>query len=175
MTLTLRSSFVAVALSASVLVGAAACGSGDGGGTASAQGGDAPAGVVSVSDATIDWPANPSVAAVRMVVRNDTPTADTLTAVSSPIAASATVHRTETDAAGRSTMEPEPRLAIPARSSVTFAPSGLHVMLTGITEDLQVGDKVKLTLTLEHAGKVQATARVVEPGSSGDAGGAHVH
>ena len=175
MTLTLRSSFVAVALSASVLLGTAACGSGDGGGTASAQGGDAPAGVVSVSDATIDWPANPSVAAVRMVVRNDTPTADTLTAVSSPIAASATVHRTETDAAGRSTMEAEPRLAIPARSSVTFAPSGLHVMLTGITEDLQVGDEVKLTLTLEHAGKVHATARVVEPGSSGDAGGAHVH
>ena len=43
MTLTLRSSFVAVALSASVLLGTAACGSGDGGGTASAQGGDAPA------------------------------------------------------------------------------------------------------------------------------------
>lgn len=176
MTFPLRSSFVALALGVCVVMAAAACGADDGGGSASAQGtGDAPRSV-SVVDATIDWPANPSVAAVRMVVRNGTATGDTLLSVSSPIAETATVHRTATDSEGRSIMEPEPRLAIPARSSVFFAPSGLHVMLSGITDDLQVGDDVDLVLTFERAGEVQATARVVEPGSTGgNAEGTHDH
>jgi len=168
MTPSLRPTLVAVALGTFLLVGAAACGSGDGGGKASAQGEDGAKGAVTVEHATIDWPANPSVAAVRMVVRNRTATADTLRSVSSPVAETVTVHRTETDDEGRSVMTAEDDLAIPARSSVTFAPGGLHVMLTGITEDLQVGDDVDLTLTFEHAGTVTATAKVVEPGSAGD-------
>ena len=154
-----RSLFAALAVAACLALGATACGSE--GATAPA----AAAGSVSVEQATIDWPANPKVAAVRMVVRNDTATADVLVGVSSPVARSVTVHRTETDAAGRSTMVEQARLAIPARSSVTFEPAGLHVMLTGITADLAVGDDVELTLTFEHAGEVTATATVVAPGS----------
>lgn len=176
MTPSLRSTFTALALGACLLVGVTACGSGDGGGTASAQGQDRAVGKVSVVDATIDWPANPSIASVSMVVRNGTARADTLRSVDSPVAESATVHRTGTDAEGRSTMTPEPELAIPARSSVTFQPGGLHVMLTGITADLQVGDEVDLTLRFEHAGTVTTVATVVEPGTEGDdPDGSHDH
>jgi copper(I)-binding protein len=170
---TSRTSLVAVVLGAFLLVGAAACGSGDGG-SASAHGGES--GRIQVHDATIDWPANPKTAAVRMVVDNGTGTDDTLVSVSSPIAARTTIHRTETDDAGRSTMTEQEDLPVPADSEVTFAPGGLHVMLTGITKDLQVGDEVALTLTFEHAGPVEATAEVVEPGSVGDdPGGSHDH
>ena len=176
MTPSLRSTLVAVALGTFLLVGAAACGSGDGGNSAAAQGDDQPTGSIVVEDATVDWPANPSVAAVRMVVRNGTAKPDTLLSVSSPVAKTATVHRSDTDAEGRATMTPEDELAIPARSAVTFEPGGLHVMLTGITEDLQVGDDVDLSLTFEHAGTVTATAEVVEPGTAGDATeGSHDH
>lgn len=170
---TSRTSLVAIVLGAFLLVGAAACGSGDGG-SASAQGGDA--GTVHVRDATVDWPANPSKAAVRMVVANDTDVDDTLISVQSPVAKTTTIHRTETDDAGRSTMVEQEDLAVPAGSEVTFAPGGLHVMLTGITDDLQVGDEIALTLTFEHAGAVKATAEVVEPGSVGDdTEGTHDH
>lgn len=169
MTPALRSSFAALLVAAALLLGTTACSS-DGGTTKAAA-----AGAVSVEDATVDWPANPSVAAVRMVVRNDTAQADTLVAVASPVATSATIHRTETDAAGRSTMTPQQRLPIPARSSVTFRPGGLHVMLTGITDDLAVGDTVKLTVTFEHAGPVTVTAKVIEPGTAGATGGSHDH
>lgn len=121
---------------------------------------------LSVADATIDWPANPSTAAVRMVVRNGTGSSDALVGVSSPIAGAATVHRSEVDDEGRSVMTAQPRLEIPARSSVTFEPNGLHVMLTGITADLAVGDEVPLTVTFEDAGDVTVSATVIEPGSS---------
>jgi len=170
---TARTLLAAAALGAFLLVGAAACGSGDGG-SASAQSSDP--GTLRVEDATIDWPANPTTAAVRMVVENGTDTDDTLVSVSSPVAKTTTIHRTETDDAGRSTMTEQKDLPVPADSEVTFAPGGLHVMLTGITEDLQVGDEVALTLTFEHAGTVEATARVVEPGSAGDdTEGSHDH
>lgn len=170
---TARTPLLAFVLGAFLLVGVAACGSGDGR-SASAQAGDG--GTVHVQDATIDWPANPTKAAVRMVVANDTGTDDRLVSVSSPVAEQTTIHRTETDAAGRSTMTEQEDLPVPARSEVTFAPGGLHVMLTGITRDLQVGDEVDLTLTFEHAGRVDATAEVVEPGSVGDdSEGSHDH
>lgn len=173
MTPTFRSPLVAAALGALLLLSAAACGSGDGG-RASAQAGDG--GTVHVEDATIDWPANPTQGAVRMVVANDTRSDDALVAVSSPVAEHTMIHRTETDDAGRSTMTAVDRVPVPAGSEVTFAPGGLHVMLDGLTEDLQVGDQVDLTLTFERAGTVQATAEVIEPGSAGDdTGASHDH
>lgn len=155
MTTTLRSLALAAlaVVAASLLAG---CG-GDGAGADGAS--------VRVTDATIDWPANPEVAAVRFVVHNDTGEADELVGVTSPVSGSAMVHRSETDDEGRATMTMLPELEIPARSSVTFEPGGLHVMLSGITEDLQVGDPVEVTLSFAAAGDVTVTAEVVEPGS----------
>ncbi len=175
MTPSLRSTLVAVALSAFLLVGAVACGSGNGASSASAQGAEPP--TVHADEATVDWPANPSVAAVRMLVRNGTASDDRLLAVASPVARATSIHRSATDGQGRATMEPQDDgVAIPARSTVTFEPGGLHVMLTDLVVDLKVGDEVTLTLTFEHAGAVTATAKVVEPGSAGDdPGGSHDH
>ena len=149
-----RSLLTAVAI-ATCLTPAAACGSSD----AAIEGG------IRVEQATIDWPANPSVAAVRMVVHNDGPEADALVGVTSPIARSATVHRSATDGEGRASMDMVAGLAIPARSKVSFEPGGLHVMLTGITDDVQVGDDVEVALTFEQAGEIVVEAEVVEPGS----------
>lgn len=126
-------------------------------------------GKLRVVDATIDVPVNPSTAAVRFVIANDTATADTLTGVSTDVG-SAAVHRSAVDAEGRATMSPVPSMAIPARSRVTFAPGGLHVMLTGLRQELRVDETVKLTLTFTRAGTRTVTARVVEPGSTPDAG-----
>ena len=148
-------------LIALVAVSLAACGSNSN--SSSATGG----GEICVVDATIDVPVNPSTAAVRFVIHNDTATADTLTGVSSDVG-SAAVHRSDVDSEGRSTMQPVPSLAIPARSQVTFAPGGLHVMITGLTRELRVDDTVKLTLTFTRAGTRTVEARVVEPGSIPD-------
>lgn len=168
-----RSTLAAVALGALLVFGAAACS--DGSGRAGAQPEATPT-RVEVVGATIDWPANPSVAAVRMQVRNATARDDRLVSVSSSVAASSSIHRSGTDDQGRSTMRSVDGVAIPARSTVTFEPGGLHVMLSDLQEDLAIGDEVTLDLTFERAGVVEARAKVVEPGSAdGDTGGSHEH
>jgi copper(I)-binding protein len=147
------------------LVGAVAALGACSGGSADEQagpGGPGGSGIV-VEDATIDWPANPEVAAVRMRIRNLDATEDALVGASSPIASSAMVHRTDIDAEGRAVMQTSEQVPIAARSTVTFEPSGLHVMLSGITEELAVGDEVQLDLIFREAGTITATATVVEP------------
>lgn len=153
-----RPSIALLALAVLAVAGLASCG---GGGGAPAAGA---AGVISVSDATIDWPANPEIAAVRMVVHNRTGEADALIAIATPIGR-AEVHRTDVDDAGTASMTRTDRLEVAARSTVTFEPSGLHVMVTQIETELEIGDDVPLTLTFEEAGEIDATATVVEPGS----------
>lgn len=168
-----RSTLAAVALGALLVFGAAACSEGDA--RAAAQS-DAARTPIVVVGATIDWPANPSVAAVRMQVRNGTASDDRLVSVASSVAGASSIHRSGTDDQGRSTMQPVDGVAIPARSTVTFEPGGLHVMLSDLQEDLAIGDEVTLDLTFEHAGVVEARAQVVEPGSAdGDTGGSHGH
>ncbi|WP_195210333.1 copper chaperone PCu(A)C [Actinomarinicola tropica] len=114
---------------------------------------EAQAGVLSISAARVDRPANPDVAAVRLTIENGTGTSDALVAVSSPDAARASVHRSGVDDAGRATMEPVERLELPAGEAVEFAPGGLHVMLEEPVSDLQVGDEISLTFTFENAGE----------------------
>lgn len=146
-----------VILGTALLVGLAACGS-------VANGDEEPALVV--IDASLDRPVNPALAAIRFEIHNRTATADTLVGVSSPDG-SASIHRSDVDDQGRSTMTPVDRIAVPARSTVVFAPGGLHVMLDGITRDLQVGEAVPLVLEFEHHGAVQVDVAVVEPLSAG--------
>lgn len=57
-------------------------------------------------------------------------------------------------------MEPIARLEIPAGGTVQLAPGGYHIMLIGLTKDLNVGDTVQVTLKFENAGDVTVTAQV---------------
>lgn len=153
----LRPTAALLALVLAMGAGLAACGSGDGA---------AASGTLAVEDVTVDRPINPAQTAVRLVVDNASATADTLEAVTSPVAADVSVHRSTTDDRGLSSMEAVDGLAIPARSKVTFEPGGLHVMLEDLTGDLAVGDAVPLTFTFAHAGKVQVSGTVTEPGAT---------
>ena len=157
---------LAVLALATVLAG---CGSA--GGRASATPRD---GKLRVTDARVDYPANPSVAAAYFTIRNGTAAADVLESVSTPIA-SASVHRSTTDDQGRSTMEPVAELRIPAGSTVAFESGDLHVMLQGVTASLEVGDEVPLTLRFRTAGKVEVRAEVVAPGSATEEDAHHDH
>lgn len=131
---------------------------------------------VHVEHATVDVPPLPEQAAVRMEVVNGTAQDDELVEARSSVADHVSIHRSDTDAAGRATMTAVARLSVPARSTVTFEPGGLHVMLTGIHRPLEVGERIPLRLRFERAGWVQAQVAVQAPGSSsaGEEGG-HDH
>lgn len=148
---------LACALSAVAVVGLIGC-SGDGG-PAQATGS------LRVIGATVDVPANPVQASVRFIVDNRSDVADELVAVSSPVAGTSDIHRSEIDDRGVASMEPVEGLAIPPRSKVSFEPGGLHVMLRDLDEPLQAGQAFAVELTFAEAGIRTVEVQVVEPGS----------
>lgn len=149
---------VVVSAACALVVPLAACGSGSG--SAEAQG------TLRVTEATVEVPPNPQIAAVRFVVDNGAATDDTLVGVSSPEAGAVAIHRSGVDAAGRATMVEVERLEIPARSRVTFEPGGLHVMLTGVRRSLRVGQTIPIRLTFAEAGTRTVRVEVIEPGTT---------
>lgn len=54
------------------------------------------------------------------------------------------------------------RIAVPAGSTVSLAPGGLHIMLIDLATDLQPGDRFELTLVFEAAGERSVTVEVRE-------------
>lgn len=87
---------------------------------------------------------------------------DTLIGVTTDIAR-ARMHRTEL-VAGLERMRPVDRVPIDAGEELRFAPGGAHVMLSGLTRPLAVGDTFELRLQFERAGERVITATVVDYG-----------
>jgi copper(I)-binding protein len=148
-----------VILASALLLAVSACGSGAKGDTAVNT---APAGVLSVVGAALDRPANPSLAALRLRISNQTAEPKVLVGASSPDG-KASIHRSDVDEQGRSVMTRVDRLDVPARSSLVFEPGGLHVMIDDISRDLQVGDTVEVTLEFEGGESLRFVAPVVDP------------
>ena len=98
-------------------------------------------------------------AAAYFTVKNLSQRAVFIVSVTTPLAAHAMVHETST-VDGQSRMRMRDRVPVPAGASVAFEPEGLHVMLTGLSKTLEVGDKVPLTLVLERGGSVDFVATV---------------
>ncbi len=88
------------------------------------------------------------------VITNTGPAADTLIAVSSPVAARVEIHETMV-MNGQAMMHPRPGgLDVPAGSTVALKPGGWHIMLMGLKQPLKAGDHYPATLTFKKAGKV---------------------
>ena len=51
-------------------------------------------------------------------------------------------------------------VVVPARSTVTFAPQGLHIMLMGLQTPLVVGENFTITLDFATAGKREVEVKV---------------
>jgi periplasmic copper chaperone A len=90
------------------------------------------------------------VAGVYMTLTSDVPAR--LVALRSPQARLAEVHEMrEQDGVMR--MRRVDALALPAGKAVKLEPNGLHIMLVDIREPLKPGDRARLTLVVERAGK----------------------
>jgi copper(I)-binding protein len=95
---------------------------------------------------------------------------DTLTGVSSPVAASAELHESINDN-GVMKMRSVASLPVAPGKPVTLAPGGYHIMLTGLKQALVAGTTFPLTLTFAKGGSLTTTATVEKPG--GDMSGMH--
>lgn len=147
-------------LATTALVAVALAGCGDGTGPAGAEG------ALRVVDATVEVPPNPDVAAVRFAIENPTDAADELVAAASPVAGTVEVHRSDVDDEGRATMTRLDAVAVPPRSTVTFAPGGLHLMLADLDRPLVAGGTVEVELTFATAGTRTVAVDVLETGAT---------
>ena len=97
------------------------------------------------------------------------PTADRLTAVSSPVAKKVELH-TMSMQGGVMKMRPLAAIDIPAGQPVTLSPGGMHMMLEGLTQPLREGQSFPLTLSFDHAGPQQVTVAIERAGAMGPGG-----
>jgi copper(I)-binding protein len=70
------------------------------------------------------------------------------------------LHEVSTDAQGMTGMHHIDRLDIPAGQAVRLEPGGYHLMLMGLTAELEVGGTLELTLVFERAGSVVVQAEI---------------
>lgn len=84
---------------------------------------------------------------------------DRLLRASSPVAKSAELHVSAVQG-GVMRMEGLSSVEVGAGASVSFEPSGQHIMLVGLKHPLKEGDAFSMTLTFANAGPVQTSVRV---------------
>ena len=145
---------LSIALLVLLLTGLVA-GCGDGSETAGG------AGELVVVEAFTPVPPNPDVAAAYLVIENGSGTDDQLVGISTDVAGTVEIHRTTEDYEGRSTMEEQARLDVPAGATVTFEPGGLHLMLLQVSEPLEIDGTFDLELEFVEAGEVRVPVTVV--------------
>lgn len=101
--------------------------------------------------------------AVYLMINNATDQGDGLIGALSDIANITEIHLSKMDAQGTMTMERQDLVGIPAGEVIALEPGGLHVMLTDLVEDLNVGDKFELTLEFQRAGDMTVDVEVKQP------------
>ena len=118
------------------------------------------AGPIQVTDAKAR-PTAPGIntGVVYLQLKNHGDSDDTLTGVSTPVAAKAELHKT-IDSGGVAKMDAVASLPVKANGNATLAPGGLHIMLIGLKQQLKLGDNFPLTLDFAKAGPVTVTATV---------------
>ena len=99
--------------------------------------------------------------AAFMGIMNHTDTDDRLIAVRSDVAKRIELHTHKEDANGVMRMiEVEDGIPVPAGGMAMLQRGGDHVMFMGLTEALEQGDDISVTLVFENAGEIELTIPV---------------
>jgi len=115
---------------------------------------------ISISD---DWvraaPPNAHVMAGYLTIHNQSSHAITVTGLTSPRFKQIQLHETREEN-GIASMVALPHLHIRARGSVSLKPGGIHLMLIEPLSRLRVGDKVAVSIDVDHKPCTESTLTV---------------
>lgn len=103
--------------------------------------------------------------AAYMTIKNTGAQDDRLVAASTDAAQVVELHTHINDNGIMRMREVEGGIALPAGETVAFKPGGLHIMLIGLTQRLEKGGLLPMTLTFEKAGKIEIVA-IIEMGAA---------
>jgi periplasmic copper chaperone A len=137
------------------------------------QGTDLPAGAqmaaLSMINAKVKTPIDGRPTAGYLTIENGGPTAETITAVSSPDFARVELHDHLKDGAMMKMVKLETAEVL-GNSQLQFAPGGKHLMLFDAKRALTNGDNVKVTFTFSNSGPIETNfvvLNVIPPSSGG--------
>lgn len=99
-----------------------------------------------------------------LTIRNTGAAPDKLVSASSPAAGRLELHTHIRDG-DVMRMRPVADIPVPANGEVTLQPGGLHLMLIGLTQSVNVGQSVPVTLRFERAGEVTIQLAVQAAGA----------
>jgi copper(I)-binding protein len=97
--------------------------------------------------------------AVYVTIVNHGGSADALVGATTNAAKVVELHETVQEG-GVMKMRPVPRFEVPGGGRLEMKPGGPHLMLLGLTRDLEPGDTVSVTLTFDKAGRMSVEAPV---------------
>ena len=97
------------------------------------------------------------------------PVADRLVGVSTPVAKKAGLHTMATEGSVMK-MRSLSGIDVPANQAVALKPGGTHIMLEGLNEPLQAGKSFPLMLNFEKGGQKQIEVAVEKAGAAGPGG-----
>jgi periplasmic copper chaperone A len=138
------------------------------------------AGDITVSGAYVRQPASPDVIAAYLSITNSGTEPDTLVAISTGAAKSATLHDVPgvpgvtpngSPAPTGTEHRPTGPLTIAPGATITLSPGLGHIMLENPTGTLKVGDRVSLNLTFQRSGQILVEAPVIAIGAPAPTGG----
>lgn len=99
-----------------------------------------------------------------LTIRNTGATADKLLSASSPAAGRLELHTHIRDG-DVMRMRPVADIPVPANGEVTLQPGGLHLMLIGLTQPMNAGQSIPVTLRFERTGEVTIQLAVQAAGA----------
>ena len=101
---------------------------------------------------------------------------DRLLRASTPAAAIVELHDMAMDAQGVMRMREVDGIALAPKAAIRMRPGmGYHLMLIGLRQPLKEGATFPMTLTFEHAGKVEVKVVVQTPRADAASGAMHMH
>lgn len=128
---------------------------------AMADGGSTMAGQHGAASPEAHAPAG-ATSAIYLTIRNDGGEADSLVSAGTAVATKAELHESRIEG-GVARMQPVDAIEIPAGDAVELRPGGLHIMLIGLTQDLDVGDTFEVELTFSRSGVLTVPVSVRTP------------
>lgn len=114
---------------------------------------------IQVTNAYINLPIRgKTTTAGYLTLHNAAAKAQILVAVTTGIAERAEIH-SHTHVNGKMQMRREEQVAIPANSTLEFAPGAWHLMFFGVSDQLKTGDELHLILRFADGSQLPVTAR----------------
>jgi copper(I)-binding protein len=104
-----------------------------------------------------------STSAVFMVLENDGGEDDRLVGAQTDVAEMVELHETVMEGEVMRMQHLPDGIELPAGEEVLLKPGGLHVMLIGLTQNLQVGDSFEVVLEFEKSGTMSIDVEVRQP------------